>query len=108
MERDDLDLDINDELREQIQEQLEKESYELMRICRLNRIKIKNPEQWNTAKNEDFIEDCFIDRDSFIDKDTNASKQSLNIDKLAKVSENITLLTINEEVTIFEFAPRKF
>lgn len=27
----------------------EKESYELMRICRLNRIKIKNPEKWDKA-----------------------------------------------------------
>ena len=35
-----------------------------MRICRLNRIKIKNPEKWNSAKNDDFIEDCYID--SFI------------------------------------------
>ena len=45
-----------------------------MRICRLNRIKIKNPEQWNTAKNEDFVEDCFIDRDSFIEKEAKAQK----------------------------------
>lgn len=28
----------------------EKESYELMRICRLNRIKIKNPEKWDKAQ----------------------------------------------------------
>jgi hypothetical protein len=41
-------------------EQQEKESYELMRICRLNRIKIKNPEKWDKAKYDDFIEDAFI------------------------------------------------
>ena len=29
--------------------QKEKEDYELMRICRLNRIKIKNPQKWDGA-----------------------------------------------------------
>jgi hypothetical protein len=38
----------------------EKESYELMRICRLNRIKIKNPEKWDKAKYDDFVEDAYI------------------------------------------------
>lgn len=32
-----------------------------MRICRLNRIKIKNPEKWDKANYEDFVEDCFIE-----------------------------------------------
>ena len=27
----------------------ERESYEVMRICRLNRIKIKNPQKWDKA-----------------------------------------------------------
>ena len=62
-----LDMDLNDEERDELHEQLEKESYELMRICRLNRIKIKNPEKWNSAKNDDFIEDCYID--SFIENE---------------------------------------
>ena len=31
-----------------------------MRICRLNRIKIKNPEKWDKAKYDDFVEDAFI------------------------------------------------
>jgi len=59
-------MDLNEEEKEELHDQLEKESYELMRICRLNRIKIKNPEMWNKAKNEDFnlIEDCYVD--SFI------------------------------------------
>lgn len=38
----------------------EKESYELMRICRLNRIKIKNPEKWDKAQFQDFVGDRFI------------------------------------------------
>jgi hypothetical protein len=42
----------------------EKESYELMRICRLNRIKIKNPEKWDKAKYDDFVEDAFIQVDT--------------------------------------------
>jgi hypothetical protein len=56
-----MDLDLNEDEREEINEQLEKESYELMRICRINRIKIKDPAKWNSAKNDDFIEDCYID-----------------------------------------------
>lgn len=32
-----------------------KNNYELMRICRLNRIKIKNPEKWDKAKYDDFV-----------------------------------------------------
>lgn len=33
----------------------EEESYETMRICRLNRIKIKNPKKWDTAKYEEYV-----------------------------------------------------
>lgn len=54
-------LEIEDSLDAQdYLERQEKESYELMRICRLNRIKIKNPEKWDKAKYDDFIEDAFI------------------------------------------------
>ena len=35
-----------------------------MRICRLNRIKIKNPEKWDKAKYDDFVEDAFIQVDT--------------------------------------------
>lgn len=35
----------------------EKESFEIIRICRINRIKIKNPKKWDEANVEDFV-DC--------------------------------------------------
>ena len=34
---------------EQMQRQ-DRDAYDLMRICRLNRIKIKNPEKWDKAQ----------------------------------------------------------
>lgn len=34
-----------------------------MRICRLNRIKIKNPEKWDKAKYDDFVENAYIGTD---------------------------------------------
>ena len=40
---------------EEIRQKYDKESYELMRICRLNRIRIRNPEKWDKAKYDDFI-----------------------------------------------------
>jgi hypothetical protein len=76
-----------------------------MRICRLNRIKIKNPEKWDRTKNEDFIEDCFVESSENM---MSNSQMSGDMDNLANINESITLLTINEEVTIFEYAPRKF
>lgn len=59
---DPYDMDDSFEAKEYIDRQ-EKESYELMRICRLNRIKIKNPEKWDKAKYDDFVEDAFIQND---------------------------------------------
>ena len=55
------DLDITQEEAEDFLEQQEKQSYELMRICRLNRIKIKNPEKWDKANYEHFVENSFIE-----------------------------------------------
>jgi hypothetical protein len=42
---------------------MERESYELMRICRLNRIKIKDPEKWDKAKYDDFVSNPFVQAD---------------------------------------------
>jgi hypothetical protein len=33
----------------------EDDSFEVMRICRLNRIKIKDPKKWDTAKYEEYV-----------------------------------------------------
>jgi hypothetical protein len=76
-----------------------------MRICRLNRIKIKNPEKWDCKANyEDFVEDCFIESAKL-----DANKRTTTANQYQDTnSESITLLTINEEVTIFEYAPAKF
>lgn len=63
----DLELDENfsNEYDAQAYRELqEKESYELMRICRLNRIKIKNPEKWDKAKYDDFVENEFVQTDN--------------------------------------------
>ena len=82
-----------------------------MRICRLNRIKIKNPEKWDQANNDDeFIEDCFIESSEKPDSQRGNSDNLVysEMDKLNNITESITLLTINEEVTIFEYAPKKF
>ena len=38
--------------------------FDQMRVCRLNRIKIKNPEKWDKAKYDDFVEDAFIQVDT--------------------------------------------
>ena len=38
----------------------EEESYEKMRVLRLNRFKIKNPADWDKAKLDNFIEDDYI------------------------------------------------
>ena len=76
-----------------------------MRICRLNRIKIKNPEKWDKAKYDDFVEDAFIQNDT-----GTTNKKPIEIDSAMDedASANQTMLTINEEVTIFEYAPQKF
>jgi hypothetical protein len=73
-----------------------------MRICRLNRIKIKNPEKWDKAKYDDFVENAYIGTDKkksqpFIEVGSDAGMED--------GSANQTMLTINEEVTIFEYAP---
>jgi len=63
----DLELDDNFSNEYDVQayrELQEKESYELMRICRLNRIKIKNPEKWDKARYEDFVENEFVQTDN--------------------------------------------
>jgi hypothetical protein len=52
-------LNISQEEARQYMQQHEKESYELMRICRLNRIKIKNPAKWDKAKFDDFVGNQF-------------------------------------------------
>lgn len=75
-----------------------------MRICRLNRIKIKNPEKWDKAKYDDFVEDAFIQ----IDKGNTIKKINpiqVHQEMQQDSSANQTMLTINEEVTIFEYAP---
>ena len=36
------------------------EAYDDIRICRLNRIKIKNPKDWDQAKYDDFVENDHI------------------------------------------------
>ena len=69
------------------------ESYDDIRICRLNRIKIKNPKKWDQAKYADFISNEFI---STFKK----TKQ--------RATEGEDILTINEEITIYEYAPIKF
>lgn len=74
-----------------------------MRICRLNRIKIKNPEKWDKAKYDDFVEDAFIQND----KRDKTVKKPIEVDSAMDedASAAQTMLTINEEVTIFEYAP---
>ena len=74
-----------------------------MRVCRLNRIKIKNPEKWDKAQFQDFVGDRFINE--------RKSKKGGNttISAFEDDSVNIApMLTINEEVTIYEYAPLKF
>jgi hypothetical protein len=73
------------------QKQGDEDSYELMRICRLKRIKIKDPSKWDKAQYSDFVGNQFSQKKS--------KKKSVYEEKL---------LTINEEVTIFEYAPKKF
>ena len=94
---------------------------ELMRICKLNRIKIKNPEKWDKAKYDDFVGNQFY-KDAALPLDFwNQERSSSKVETLksiksektpAKHSEHMspaeTMLTINEEVTIFEYAPQKF
>jgi len=60
-----------------------------MRICRLNRIKIKDPKMWDKAKYDDFVGNQFSDT-------------------LVETPQEEKMLTINEEVTIIEFASKKF
>ena len=66
-----------------------------MRICRLNRIKIKDPEKWDKAQYSDFVGNQFTHR-----KTGNKKNDNMFVEE--------KLLTINEEVTIYEFAPKKF
>ena len=104
------DLELEDNFSNEIDVQAyrelqEKESYELMRICRLNRIKIKNPEKWDKARYEDFVENEFIQTDN-IKKGPKQPK--VYNDDQQDGSANQTMLTINEEVTIYEYAPKKF
>lgn len=75
--QDDYDYEELDaaEARELI-ERDEKESYQVTRICRLNRIKIKNPEKWDKAKYDDFVENEFILSDADLSK--NEKKQRSN------------------------------
>lgn len=100
-----IDIDESRDAR-QYREQQEKESYELMRICRLNRIKIKNPEKWDKAKYDDFVENAYIGTDK------KKAQQPIEVESEVGMDEdgsaNQTMLTINEEVTIFEYAPQKF
>lgn len=100
-----------------------------MRVCRLNRIKIKNPEKWDKAKYDDFVGNQFskdtsrsLKRSIFGHKTSVKSDQSkksmtksfkknpLNNQSTANFEDDDaeTMLTINEEVTIFEFAPKTF
>lgn len=104
----DLELDDNfsNEFDVQAYRELqEKESYELMRICRLNRIKIKNPEKWDKARYEDFVENEFVQTDNI---KKGPKQQKVVNDDQQDGSANQTMLTINEEVTIYEYAPKKF
>lgn len=68
----------------------------MMRICRLNSIKIKDPAKWDTAKYEDFVANRYVQADR--------KRKNLNTFQ----PEEQEMLTINEEVTIFEYAPKKF
>lgn len=72
-----------------------------MRICRLNRIKIKNPEKWDKAQFTDFVGDRFIQERKVKKKDSDTDESGSGV-------LNPTMLTINEEVTIYEYAPKKF
>lgn len=115
------------------------ENYQLMRVCRLNRIKIKNPEKWDKAKYDDFVGNQFKNDEhvhlvrqgtynqysSFHESSQgsmhsqNSLKSHKSIKKKKSLSKSITksitmndqaqtMLTINEEVTIFEYAPKTF
>jgi len=46
--------------RREIMERHDIEAYDDIRICRLNRIKIKNPKDWDQAKYDDFVENDHI------------------------------------------------
>jgi len=111
----------------------EEESYELMRVCRLNRIKIKNPAEWDKAKYVNFVENDHILSDkgdaarrlrtkrnltggaslkSESIRQGAANRLSLGAATGAGEESNATssqtILTIHEEVTIYEYAPKKF
>ena len=100
------DLGVSMDQAEELLERQEKESYELMRICRLNRIKIKNPEKWDKAKYEDFVENQYIQSDNKTNKSKSVKRKTEETESQSKAGT--TMLTINEEVTIFEYAPKKF
>ncbi len=36
------------------------DSFETMRILRINRIKIKDPKKWDTAKYNDYVKDQYV------------------------------------------------
>jgi len=112
----------------------EEESYELMRVCRLNRIKIKNPAEWDKAKYDNFVEDEFILSDKGDAARRLRTKRNLTggasthgesirqggaaaamsvgaatgAGEEASSNSSQTILTIHEEVTIYEYAPKKF
>lgn len=74
-----------------------------MRVCRLNRIKIKDPEKWDQAKFQDFVCDRYIEQKNK-KKDTEEPSDDFGSNFMGPQP----MLVINEEVTVYEFAPKKF
>lgn len=74
----------------------------MIRVCRLNRIKIKNPEKWDQAKFQDFVGDRYVE---------NSASNKKEKEDFTEYGANLlsqSILVINEEVTVYEFAPKKF
>lgn len=109
---------VSEEEANRVKEQQNKENYELMRICRLNRIKIKNPEKWDKAKYDDFVGNPYLHSDNpIVNMQRKTRKGTSGKDSSQKQSSSVppeldedhqTMLTINEEVTVFEYAPKVF
>lgn len=89
--------------------------FDNMRICRLNRIQIKDPKSWDKAKLQEKIEVRHAktlnerkESQSLFKGIGSFKTKAVDLGQKSALDEAQNMLTINEEITIYEFAPKIF